>query len=203
MCGSTFGSIVDCVNELIVSVTGVDMYTELATLIYQMVAGDDKFAALAAGQTELKEAYDASVNSNLESQYNEMIKAGLLDSSVTLEQFTEGAKNGEYGANIQSFADYNDEKNQTLGSRLQKGLKGFGDKAREKLVGKKQRVFVDKQSNTEYRENSDGTFSAFDATTGKPLGTAKLEHSKGRLVRMAVMRILLSRRVGFLQSPLK
>lgn len=173
--GSTIGSIVDCVNELIVSVTGVDLYTELATLIYQMVAGDDKFAALASGQTELKEAYDASVNSNLESQYNEMIKAGLLDSSVTLEQFTEGAKNGEYGANIQSFADYNDEKNQTLGSRLQKGLKGLGDKAREKLVGKKQRVFVDKQSNTEYRENSDGTFSAYDATTGKPLGTAKLD----------------------------
>ena len=173
--GSTFGSIVDCVNELIVSVTGVDMYTELATLIYQMVAGDDKFAALAAGQTELKEAYDANVNSNLESQYNEMIKAGLLDSSVTLEQFTEGAKNGEYGANIQSFADYNDEKNQTLGSRLQKGLKGLGDKAREKLVGKKQRVFVDKQSNTEYRENSDGTFSAYDVTTGKQISTAKLD----------------------------
>lgn len=181
--GTTVGSIVDCVNELIVSTLGIDMFTEAATLIYQVISSEDDMNKLSSAQDELKNNYTADVDSSLDAQYDTMVKTGLLDASVDKETWKEQARNGETAANIQSFADYNDEKNQTLGSTVAKTVKnsfvGKGAKAiKNTLFGKTESIYYDNQNaNVEYRKGDDGTYYAYDVNSGKLLSETGIDRS--------------------------
>lgn len=181
--GTTLGSIVDCVNELIVSVLGIDMFTEAATLIYQLVSSEDDMNKLDASQDNLKNDYTASVDTSLDEQYDTMVKTGLIDSSVDKETWKEQAKNGETAANIQSFADYNDQQNQTLGSTVSKAVKNsfIGKGARgikNALFGSTEGRYYDTQNqNVEYRRGDDGNYYAYDVKTGKQLSETGIDRS--------------------------
>lgn len=181
--GTTLGSIVDCVNELIVSVLGIDMFTEAATLIYQLVSSEDDMNKLDASQDSLKNEYTASVDTSLDEQYDTMVKTGLIDSSVDKETWKEQAKNGETAANIQSFADYNDQQNQTLGSTVSKAVKNsfIGKGARgikNALFGSTEGRYYDTQNqNVEYRRGDDGNYYAYDVKTGKQLSETGIDRS--------------------------
>lgn len=181
--GTTVGSIVDCVNELIVSTLGIDMFTEAATLIYQVISSKDDMNKLSSAQDELKNNYTSDVDSSLDSQYDTMVKTGLLDASVDKETWKEQARNGETAANIQSFADYNDEKNQTLGSTVAKTVKnsfvGKGAKAiKNTLFGKTESIYYDNQNaNVEYRKGDDGTYYAYDVNSGKLLSETGIDRA--------------------------
>lgn len=181
--GTTVGSIVDCVNELIVSTFGIDMFTEAATLIYQVISSEDDMNKLSSAQDELKNNYTADVDSSLDAQYDTMVKTGLLDASVDKETWKEQARNGETAANIQSFADYNDEKNQTLGSTIAKTVKnsfvGKGAKAiKNTLFGKTESIYYDNQNaNVEYRKGDDGTYYAYDVNSGKLISETGIDRA--------------------------
>ena len=181
--GTTVGSIVDCVNELIVSTLGIDMFTEAATLIYQVISSEDDMNKLTSAQDELKNNYTSDVDSSLDAQYETMVKTGLLDASVDKETWKEQARNGETAANIQSFADYNDEKNQTLGSTVAKTVKnsfvGKGAKAiKNTLFGKTESIYYDNQNaNVEYRKGDDGTYYAYDVNSGKLLSETGIDRA--------------------------
>ena len=180
--GTTIGSIVDCVNELVTSVLGVDMFTEAATLIYQVVSNDDDMAKLEDAQDQLKNNYDEAVDADLSKQYDTMVATGLIDSSVDKQTWIEGARSGDNAANIQSFADYNDEQNQTLGSRISSGLKNTVGKtlgnAKKALFGYSEEKYIDSEnSSIEYRKNENGTFSAYDVKTGERVGEGELDRS--------------------------
>lgn len=181
--GTTLGSIVDCVNELIVSVLGIDMFTEAATLIYQLVSSEDDMNKLDASQDSLKNDYTASVDTSLDEQYDTMVKTGLIDSSIDKETWKEQAKNGETAANIQSFADYNDQQNQTLGSTVSKAVKNsfIGKGARgikNALFGSTEGRYYDTQNqNVEYRRGDDGNYYAYDVKTGKQLSETGIDRS--------------------------
>lgn len=181
--GTTLGSIVDCVNELIVSVLGIDMFTEAATLIYQLVSSEEDMNKLDASQDSLKNDYTASVDTSLDEQYDTMVKTGLIDSSVDKETWKEQAKNGETAANIQSFADYNDQQNQTLGSTVSKAVKNsfIGKGARgikNALFGSTEGRYYDTQNqNVEYRRGDDGNYYAYDVKTGKQLSETGIDRS--------------------------
>ncbi len=181
--GTTLGSIVDCVNELIVSVLGIDMFTEAATLIYQLVSSEDDMNKLDASQDSLKNEYTASVDTSLDAQYDTMVKTGLIDSSVDKETWKEQAKNGETAANVQSFADYNDEQNQTLGSTVSKAVKNsfVGKSAKgikNALFGSTEGRYYDTQNqNVEYRKGDDGTYYAYDTKTGKQISETGIDRS--------------------------
>ncbi len=181
--GTTLGSVVDCVNELIVSVLGIDMFTEAATLIYQLVSSKDDMNKLDASQDSLKNEYTASVDTSLDEQYDTMVKTGLIDPSIDKETWKEQAKHGETAANIQSFADYNDQQNQTLGSTVSKAVKNsfIGKGARgikNALFGSTEGRYYDTQNqNVEYRRGDDGNYYAYDVKTGKQLSETGIDRS--------------------------
>ena len=173
--GSTIGSICDIVNELIVSVIGLDMYTELATLIYSFLAGEEKANMLMADQEAFYDSYDADRTSALTEQYATMQQAGLIDSNITLDQFIKGANTGDYGAKIQSFADYNDEKHKTLGAKIGDGFSAAGKSISKgaksawgAIAGKTDTYYEDTRGN-QYRKNDDGTYQVTDKS-GNDLG---------------------------------
>lgn len=170
--GTTVGSIIDVINELVVSVLGIDIVSQLATLIYSAimrVSGNEEAAeALRDAQDEFQEKFEKDKSASLNKQYETMKSAGLIDSSVTSEQFMEGVKTGKYNAHIESFADYNDNQHQTIGSKMSKGMHGGLSELKKTFIGDKKTQYSDKKGNT-YKQNDDGTFQV-TSSEGKDLG---------------------------------
>jgi hypothetical protein len=164
--GTTVGSICDIVNELIVSVLGFDMYCELATLLYSLIAGKDAAAKLREGQEQFQQEYDDYKNAQVYDQYNTAIKAGILDKSVTQEQYKAGLEDGTYAASVESFADYNDEQHKTLGAKIGDGFKSVGKgikKGWQGLFGSTEEYKVDQSTGNRYKDNGDGSYSVYDS----------------------------------------
>ena len=174
--GTMVGSIVDVVNELFASVTGVDFITELATLIYNVWAGEDKAAVLKAGKEEFKLKYEEYQDTELKKQYETQSKAGLIDGkSLSYDQFKEEVQSGKRKASYDSFIDYNDKQHKTLGAKALSGI-GTGLKKVGKDIGnlwssafgKKEKYLTDANGN-KYYDNKDGTYQIISAT-GEDLG---------------------------------
>ena len=177
--GTTVGAFCDVANEIVASILGIDIYTELATALYSFImrlAGkDDKADKLRADQKDFQERYDKDRAKSLKKQYKTMQKAGLLDKNVSEEDYIKGAKDGKYSAKIQSFSDYNAEKHKTIwgkmGSGLSKGGKAVGKffkEGGEAWFGKKDKFYQDSNGNI-YRDNGDGTYQV-TSSDGKDLG---------------------------------
>lgn len=170
--GTTVGSIIDVINELVVSVLGIDIVSQLATLIYSAimrVSGNEEAAeALRNAQDEFQEKFEKDKSASLNKQYETMKSAGLIDSSVTSEQFMEGVKTGKYNAHVESFADYNDNQHQTFGAKMSKGMRGGMKELKKTFIGEKRTKYTDKKGNI-YRQNDDGTFQV-TSSEGKDLG---------------------------------
>ena len=124
--GTTVGTLVDIVNEVLSSVTTVDFVSQFACLIYRCLSGEEKEAKLDQGRAEFKEKYETYKNDTLEKQYNDAIKKGNLDSSVSFEAYKTGVSDGTYKAKYKSFADYNADQHKNLGAKIISGVKGIG-----------------------------------------------------------------------------
>ena len=172
LAGTTVGSIIDVINELVVSVLGIDIISQLASLIYtaiMKVSGNDEAAeALREAQDEFQEKFEKDKSASLQKQYETMKSAGLIDSSVTSEQFMTGVESGKYSAHTQSFADYNDEQHKTLGAKVAKGMSGGLKELKKTFIGEKNVTYTDKNGNV-YTKNSDGTYQVA-SSDGKDLG---------------------------------
>ena len=193
--GTMVGSIIDVINELFCSVTGVDFLSELATMIYNAWAGDEKAAALKAGKEEFQNKYTDYQDKELTKQYETAKKAGLIAGGVSYDDYKQGVKDGKYEAKYDSFADFNDKEHKTLGAKIGKGIgkgfkaigKGIGS-ATSFVFGKNKKHFEDDKGN-KYYDNKDGTYQVVSAL-GEDLGyiskealpksvTEKKERKKG------------------------
>ena len=125
--GTTIGSILDAINELVVDILGIDAFHEIACTAYQVLAGDTKYETLLEGKNEFKASFEENEEEEWNTEYtNYLQKNGLAESDMTLDQFKEQVGAGNISANITSFADYNDQQHKTLGSRIMGGVSSVG-----------------------------------------------------------------------------
>ena len=168
--GTLVGSICDVVNELIVSVMGIDFYTSIASIVYKAImaitGNKNKAEALNLAQGEFKDKYEAYVNDESQTSLDNAKRLGLVDSNMTLEEYK--ATYTKTGSDYKSFADYNDEQHQTIGSRMFGGLSKVGNAIVSPFVNKKTTIVTDTNGNT-YVKNKDGTYTAKDSS-GKEIG---------------------------------
>lgn len=171
--GSTIGSIVDVVNELTVSILGLDIFSEFASLAYRgimtLTGNEDKIKEMEKEQNEFKEKYEESTDAQISDQYDSMKAAGIIDADMTEEEFNEKARNGEIdGVKIQSFADYNDEQHKTIGAHIWDATKGAGSaiaKAAKSIggwFGGKDTSYKMDANGNKYTKNDDGSWTIID-----------------------------------------
>ena len=159
--GSTIGSIIDMVNEVVVEITGSDFLSELAAEIYLRAKGTDKANKLKEGQEEFYGEYLDYQTSEIEKSYYKALQDGTIDADMTLDEYRENVNNGFIEVEYKSFADYNDKKHKTMGARVSdtatqmvsdasKGIKNLGKKVKDtaKDIGKKVKdSFTNKNKN--------------------------------------------------------
>ena len=168
--GTMVGSICDVVNELVVSMIGIDFYTSIASLAYKAImaltGNRDKAEALNMSQDEFKNKYDQYINGEAQTSLATAKKLGLVDSNMSLEEYKTSYV--QIGSDYKSFADYNDEQHKTIGSRVFGGLSKFGHKIVSPFLNEKTKIVTDSNGNT-YVQNKDGTYTAKDSN-GKEIG---------------------------------
>lgn len=174
LASTTIGSVVDIVNELVVDVLGVDFVHELAVIIYHFLSGNEKYNSLKVGQAEFTDKYDTYKESEIEKQRQTYMK--MYGNDISREEFQEGVDSGNIKVNYKSFADYNDENHQTLGTKLYnntikkgwnagKAISGFSNKL---LFGNTNEFYTDENGN-QYKLNKTGSYDVTDSS-GKSLG---------------------------------
>lgn len=170
--GTTVGGIIDIVCQLIYDIMGVDLLNTWATGMYNAWANDEDSETLSTAQKDFEVKYDEYQNDTLKKQYDAQIKAGIIDKSVTLEDFTVGAHDGTYKADYKSFSDYNTDQHKSIGdhimsgfSKAGKGIKG----ASHTIFGYSTKQYTDSNGNV-YVKNDDGLWDVTDAE-GNSLGS--------------------------------
>ena len=129
--GSTVGAVVDIVNEVVAEIMGIDFVSEFACMIYKMVSSTDDAKKLDTGRDAFLNEYYDYKDKAIEDSYNEEIKSGKLSKDVTLEQYKAGVKSGQYKADYDSFADYNDKQHKTIGGKIVDGVVGAVEKVKD------------------------------------------------------------------------
>ena len=195
--GTTVGAIIDIINELVVSMTGIDIVSELATLIYTCImnfTGNQEMSEkLREGQEAFQAQFEKDKTASLKEQYATMKRVGLLDASVTEAEYIQGAQEGKYAASIKSFADYNDEQHKTMGANVLDKSKGALTTLKSNLIGKTETTYIDKKGNV-YTDAGDGTWLV-KSSEGKELGLVakeaipedaeeNVEKTEGTLIRL-------------------
>ena len=170
--GTTVGSIIDVINELVVSVLGIDIISQFACLVYstiQNLSGNKEAVdALNKARDEFKNKYEDATIEQYKEQYETQKAIGAIGPNVTLEQFEQGVKDGTYSASIKSFADYNDDEHQTTVSKIGAGLKKSLTPLKNSLFGYTEVTKTDTSGNV-YTQNEDGTWQVV-TKDGKDLG---------------------------------
>lgn len=124
--GSTVGSIVDIVNEVVAGITGVDFVSQLACAIYKAISSDEKDSKLDEGRHTFYNSYLDYKDTAIEDSYAAAIEKGTIDATVTLDAYKAGVDSGTYQAKYDSFVDYNDKQHKTIGAKMVSGIKSAG-----------------------------------------------------------------------------
>ena len=136
LAGTTPGSILDIVNEYIVDIVGLDVFHEIAVIVYQIIASDQKYDKLMQGKQEFREEFEANEEQEWNENYQSYLSAnGLSESDMSLDDFKSQANAGNIEVNLTSFADYNDQQHQTIGSRIMRGVSGIGKGVKNVISG--------------------------------------------------------------------
>ena len=165
--GTTIGSIVDIISSLMADIFGMDLLNAIAVAIYKAISGKEDEEKLDAAAAEFKNNYDAYQTEQIEQQYETQKAAGLIDSNLSLEEFTQGAHDGTYKVDYKSFTDYNADQHQSIGYKIGKGFTNAGKGIKKFFGGEKS--YVDEASGNTYADNGDGTYTVYDSS-GKSLG---------------------------------
>lgn len=165
--GSTIGAIIDIVSGLVADIYGIDFLHEIACCIYKCIKGEDAAKELDVAQDEFKAKFDKYRSSQISDQYETQKSAGLVDQSVSLEDFTKGVEDGTYKVNYQSFEAYNADQHQSIGYKLGKGITNAGKGIKNFFTGKT--TYTDSKGQS-YADNGDGTYIVYDAK-GNNLGS--------------------------------
>lgn len=116
--GSTTGAILDIVNELVVDCLGFDMFHEIACLAYAYVASGDKFDALNVSKEDFKGQYEKYKKEEIDKEYDAYLKTyGLSKNDTTRNEFDAKVASGDVTVKYKSYADWNQEQNQSIGDK--------------------------------------------------------------------------------------
>ena len=116
--GTTTGSIIDMVNEIVAEVTGNDFISNIACNVYMKIAGEEKSSKLEKGRSEFYDEYIDYKTSKIEKAYNNALKDGTIDATMTLDQYKEAVANGSIEVEYDSFTDYNHSKHKSLVAKV-------------------------------------------------------------------------------------
>ena len=164
--GTVTGSVIDIVCGLIADILGFDLLNMFATTIYKAMSSDEKDDALDQAQAEWKESYVAYKDEELEKNYEVQQKLGNISSDVTLDQYKEGVQSGQYKATYKGFDDWNADKNQSLGSKIGKGVTKGWNATKQFFGGKNS--YKDANGNV-YADIGGGQYEVY-GSDGKKIG---------------------------------
>ena len=116
--GSTIGSIIDIANEILVEVRGFDFLSEVAVLIYNAIKGKKSRNNLSKARRKMETNYTKYKDKALKKQWKALKEAGKLRKGESFKVYKKEVETGKRKAKYDSFADYNDKKNKTIGSRI-------------------------------------------------------------------------------------
>ena len=142
--GTTPGAIIDFIAQLISEVTGVDILHEIACIVYNLVAGQQKYDDLIANQEEFTKRWIEQVENDIKTQYEDYKKVSGED--ISYEDYRAKVESGEIGVKTSSKANFNVQEHKTLGSSLGGGIVNAGKgikNAWQNVFGKKSEVFTD------------------------------------------------------------
>ena len=155
--GTTIGSIIDVVSGLVYEIMGFDLLGTVALLAYQALVGEQGAAGVMAAQEEWRAEFEKYQGDAIENEMNTQKAAGLIGQDVTIDQFREGLKTGQYHSSVQSFQDWNADQNQSLGYKAGKAITN-GFKGVKKFFGGST-AYTDESTGNQYIDNGDGTLT--------------------------------------------
>lgn len=167
------GAVIQICAELFADITGVDILSEFATLIYNKImeaSGDeDKIKLLEEQKKVLSDEYENYQKEELTKQYEAQKAAGIIDPNETIEQFTKKVQSGERKIAYDSEMDYNAKENASFAGKIVKNLgtsfKKFKNESKigTWLFGKKTEQYRDEKTGNLYRKNDEtGKFDVYD-----------------------------------------
>lgn len=134
---SLIGGILDMANELVTDIMGLDLYHEVACIAYHAIAGEQKYEELISGKMDFEGKYDTYKKGKMDAAYNEYLaQNGLSADQFSMEEFEAKVQAGEVEVDVESFATWNDQQHQTLGSKAMQAVGKAWDKTkgvREKI----------------------------------------------------------------------
>jgi len=175
--GTTVGSILDLINEIVHSVLGLDMFHELASWVYGLIAGESKYQDLLKQKEDFKNQYLADDEAALRKQYQAYLGiTGTNESQVSFDTFMQNVDNGNIKVKTESFADYNDRKHASVLGKLGRGSVNVINAAGDFLVGTDSQSWTDQLGNRwEVKDDRKGIAQVYDSS-GKYIGDMSAEN---------------------------
>ena len=157
--GTTIGCIMDIINGAICSATGLDIYCEVATLIYNCISSQEDQLKLRESREKFETEYYAWAEDQMRNQYKTMKKYGLLkDPNMTEDDYVAAVKAGEEDAAYMGIQEYNVEKHKSMYDHVINGVTTVATKVGFFSGFDKDYVKYDAQGN-KYTNNHDGTWT--------------------------------------------
>lgn len=165
--GTTPGACLDIINSLVISVLGIDLFSEFASLCYRAVCKglgyDDKIKNMESSQAQLKTEYNSYRESSNKKEYKSYLLAHGLDSKkYSYSDYQKDIESGKVKESKHlSFSDYNYKQNKTIGGKIGDATLTLG-----KNIGKLGASIWGKNKTGYYDENTKIFYIASD-TKGK------------------------------------
>ena len=182
--GTTIGCIMDIINGAICSATGLDIYCEIATLIYNWVSSEEDQLKLRESREKFENEYYAWAEDQMRNQYKTMKKYGLLkDPNMTEDDYVAAVKAGEEDAAYMGIQEYNVDKHKSVYDHVVNGVTTVATKVGFFSGFDKDVVKYDAQGN-KYTNNHDGTWTVNDNENEKiSEDTVKRMDEEGKITK--------------------
>lgn len=182
--GTTIGCIMDIINGAICAATGLDIYCEIATLIYNCVSSQDDQLKLRESRENFENEYYAWSEDQMRTQYQTMKKYGLLkDPNMSEDDYVAAVKAGEEDAAYMGIQEYNVDKHKSMYDHVINGVTTGATKVGFFSGFDKDAVKYDTQGN-KYTNNHDGTWTVNDNENEKiSEDTVKRMDEEGKITK--------------------
>ena len=160
--GTTVGCIMDIINGGICAATGLDIYCEMATLVYNLISSKEDQLKLREDREQFETEYYTWAEDQMRNQYQTMKKYNLLkDKNMTEDEYVAAVKSGKEDAAYMSIQEYNVDKHKSMYDNIVNGVTTAATKVGFFSGFDKDYVKYDTQGN-KYTNNHDGTWTVND-----------------------------------------
>lgn len=160
--GTTVGCIMDIINGGICAATGLDIYCEMATLVYNLISSKEDQLKLREDKEQFETEYYTWAEDQMRNQYQTMKKYNLLkDKNMTEDEYVAAVKSGKEDAAYMSIQEYNVDKHKSMYDNIVNGVTTAATKVGFFSGFDKDYVKYDAQGN-KYTNNHDGTWTVND-----------------------------------------